>query len=258
MQISDQDNQRLHRKLPIDDDEKILGVYRHHWFAYASNWAVGIIIVIIIMALAIALTSIVGGDNGMAQHRGMIIGIAASFSVLILLGTCVPVYLRSQEQVVLTEEALLQMLQPSLFASKIDQLNLQHLTDVSVRQGFMGTMLGYGHITVETPGEQDNYEFYMLPDPHQVAKAIVSAHENYNAALQAGRVHTTIGEPAPAAAPQIDPEQYQQFLEYQRMVAQQKQEQAAGQNVTAPEQPPAAYPPSASTDGAPQDSSQPQ
>jgi len=239
MQISDQDNQRLHRKLPIDDDETILGVYRHHWFAYASNWVLGIVIVIIIMALAVALTSIAGSGAGMDQYKGVIIGIAAGFSVLILLGTCVPVYLRSQEQVVLTEEALLQMLQPSLFASKIDQINLQHITDVSVRQGFMGTLLGYGHITVETPGEQDNYEFYMLPDPHQVAKAIVSAHENYNAALQAGRIRTTLGEaPAATEAPQIDPQQYQQFLEYQRMVEQQKREAQAGQQADGGEQPP--------------------
>ncbi len=221
MLIKDKDNHYLHSKLPIDADEKILAVYKHHWFAYASNWLVGIGLVIIIMAIAIALTSLSGTEGTVAQHKGQIIAGAAGFSVLILLGTMLPVYLRSQEQLVLTEEALLQVLQPSLFASKIDQLNLQHIDDVSVRQDFFGTMLGYGHLTIETPGEQDNYEFYMLPDPHRSAREISQAHENYDAALQAGRMPTTLGEAPRAVVPQIDPAQYQQFLEFQQMQARQ-------------------------------------
>ncbi len=224
MQLTEKNNAILHRKLPIDQDEKIIGIYKHHWFAYASNWLVGIFIVIVIMALAIAFTAISGSDGAIAAHKSQIIGGAAAFCVLVLLGTLLPVYLRSQEQLVLTEEALLQVLQPSLFSSKIDQLNLQRMDDVSVQQDFLGTMLGYGHITIETPGEQDNYEFVMLPKPQEIAREITRAHENYVAALQSGRLSTTLGEaPSPAVAPPVDPAQYQQFLAYQQMVnAQQK------------------------------------
>ena len=58
----------------------------------------------------------------------------------------------------------------------------------------------------------------------------MQAHENYEAALQGGRMPTTLGYQAAQQpqAPTIDPEQYQQFLQYQQMVARQKQEQAAG------------------------------
>lgn len=228
MQVTEKNNAILHRKLPIDQDEKIIAIFKHHWFAYASSWLVGIFIVIVIMALAIAFTAISGSDGAIAAHKSQIIGGAAAFCVLVLLGTLLPVYLRSQEQLVLTEEALLQVLQPSLFSSKIDQLNLQRMDDVSVRQDFLGTILGYGHITIETPGEQDNYEFVMLPKPQEIAREISRAHENYAAALQSGRLSSTLGEaPSQAAAPPVDPAQYQQFLAYQQMVKQ--QEANAGQ-----------------------------
>jgi hypothetical protein len=226
MPISPRTDKYLHSKLPIDEDEKILAIYKHHWFAYASSWIVGIIVAVLIMGVAFAFASVSPTDSGQAmltQNQTVILVGAGVLSTAILLGTCIPVYLRSQEQLVLTEEALLQVLQPSLFSSKIDQVGLQHITDVSVNQDFFGTLLGFGHITLETPGEQNNYKFAMLPDPHRAAREIIAAHENYDAALQAGRVKTTIGSALPEA-PQIDPQQYQQFLQYQQMVAQQKQQ----------------------------------
>jgi uncharacterized membrane protein YdbT with pleckstrin-like domain len=225
MQVSDKNNRLLHNKLPIDEDEKILGIYKHHWFAYVSSWLLAAVIVIIIMGLAVVFTVIGGSEGALAQHKSQIISGAAVFCVVVLLATLVPVYLRSQEQMVLTEEALLQVLQPSLFSSKIDQLNLQRMDDVSVRQDFLGTVLGYGRITIETPGEQDNYEFVMLPRPQEIAREITRAHENYVAALQSGRLSSSLGSSPQQAVPsQIDPAQYEQLLQYQRMV---KAQQAA-------------------------------
>lgn len=235
MPIDQNTDTALHRKLPIDGDEKILAVYRHHWFAYASIWFTAFIIVAAILSLAGLLTTVGGSTNSLADHRLAVIGGAAVFCAFVLLGACIPAYLRSQEQLVLTEEALLQVLQPSLFSSKVDQLNLHRIDDISVRQDFFGTMFGYGHMTIETPGEQDNYEFFMLPQCHEAARTLSQAKENYEAALGAGRLHTTLGEPQQPAVPAIDPQQYQQFLEYQQMVARQQQEQAAA--APAPVQP---------------------
>lgn len=232
MNVNPKTDQLLHSKLPIEADEKILAVYRHHWFAYASNWIVAGFLVFIILIAATLLVAYGGsqaGSNSVAFRQAVVVG-AGILSVLIVLGASVPVYLRSQEQLVLSEEALMQVLRPSLFASKIDQLNLQRMDDISVHQGFLGSILGYGHITIETPGEQDNYEFLMLPTPHDAAREITHARENYEAAMQSGRLKTTLGEPQ-AQAPTIDPEQYNEFLQFQRMQAR----QAAQQQTAAPE-----------------------
>lgn len=235
MPIDEQTNLRLHKKLPIDEDESVLAVYRHHWFAYASNWILGGLLVVVIMGLAVGVVAFGGSNSSIDQYKAAILGGAALFSLLILLGTYIPVYLRSQEQLVLTDEALFQVLQPSLFASKVDQLNLQRIDDVSVHQDFLGTLFGYGHLTIETPGEQDNYEFFMLPNAQDVARDISNARENYEAAMQSGRLPTTLGQPQPAV-PTIDPQHYQEFLAYEQQKAQ--QEQPAMPSVP-PEQPPA-------------------
>jgi hypothetical protein len=229
MQVSPRTDQWLHSKLPIDNDEKILAVYRHHWFAYAASWVMGVVIAALIVGVAIVLTMF-GGDAGpIAPYRAQVLSAAVALAILILGGSFVPVYLRSQEQLVLTEEAILQVLQPSLFASKIDQVGLQHIADVSVRQDMFGTILGYGHITIETPGEQNNYIFTIVPQPHLVAREVIQAHENYNAALQGGLMPTTLGRQV-VKVPTIDPQQYQQFLAYQQMVNQQQAASPAAQD----------------------------
>ena len=221
MQVTPKNDQFLHHKLPIDDDEKILAVYRHHWFAYAVNWIIGIFIVVLAMAFTVAFVLTAGSDSSITQYKGPIFVAVSVFCVLVLMGTAIPVYLRSQEQIVLTEQAMVQMLQPSLFASKVDHVNLQRIDDVSVRQDFLGTLLGYGHLTIETPGEQDNYEFAMLPKPHDAVREITAAKESYDAAIQAGLVKTNYSGAQQAQAPAIDPQQYEQFLQWQKWQTQQ-------------------------------------
>lgn len=230
MQVTPKEDAILHQKLPIDADEKILAVYKHHWFAYATSIMIGVAVAAIIVVLAVALTTTGNTDSTFVQYKTQIIAAASLFSVLVLAGTAMPVYLRSQEQVVLTEEALVQVLRPTLFANKIDQLGLRHIADVSVTQDFLGTMFGFGHITIETPGEQDNYRFSMLTNPHESARQIIAAHENFDAALHSGRMPSNlerVAQPTPQV-PVIDPAQYQQFLQYQQMVARQQQEQQFG------------------------------
>lgn len=231
MQISPQEERFLHQRLPIDDDEQVLGIFRHHWFVYVMSWAMGVLIALLVIGVAIALTLV--GEGTVFEDRGpQVLAVAAGFSLLIIAGSFVPVYLRAQEQLVLTEESLLQVLQPSLFSSKVDQLSLQHIADVSVRQDFLGSIFGYGHITVETPGEQANFVFLVIARPDVAAREIMAAHEDYVAALEGGFMPSGLaikrgGEHRMA---DIDPEQYKQFLQYQQMVARQRQEQREQQN----------------------------
>jgi hypothetical protein len=240
MKPSDNLNAQLHKRLPIDDEEQILAVFRHHWFAYFSLWSVALILVLAIMGLA-AILSMPATDatNALSDHRPAILAGAGVLSMVVLLFCGIPVWLRMQEQLVLTDEALLQILQPSLFASKISQLSLPHVADASVRRDFFGTVLGYGKVTIETPGEQDNYEFIMVSQPENVVKQIITAHENYTSALESGRMPTTwrgasMQQPAQQAPVQLSAEEYQKFLDYQRS-AQAAQPTAAAP--TAPQPP---------------------
>ena len=231
MQVSPQVDRFLHQKLPIDDDEKVLGLYKHHWFIYVLSWTVGIAVAVLVMVVTVVLTLVGGADIGIEGRESQVIAIGGLFALIVLAGSFIPVYLRAQEQLVLTEESLLQILQPSLFANKVDQLGLQHIADVSVRQDLFGMMFGYGNIIVETPGEQNNFVFIVVPNADKAAREIMAAHEDYVAALEGGYMpsalsdrHRQAREAAQQPPAQIDPEQYQQFLAYQQMVNQQRQQ----------------------------------
>lgn len=214
MQITPQMEKALHQALPIDENEKILAVYKHHWWAYVSLLLVTFFVVAAVLATA-ALLLLTGGDSLNDQARTGLLAGALLLSVVVLLGGMVPVYLKSQERLVLTDEALVQVLQPAIMSTRIEQLGLNDLANISVHNDFLGGILGYSHLNIETPGEQNNFFFRVLGSAKEAAREIAAAHENYEAALEGGRLKSTLGEQQ--AAPQIDPVEYQEFLKYQAM-----------------------------------------
>jgi hypothetical protein len=221
MAIDPKLNAQLHKRLPIGDDEEILGVFRHHWFVYVSIWFIGFFAVIAIMASAVAFTAPTGDiDSTTNQYRSIILAGAGFLSALAAVATTIPAWLKSQEQLVVTDEAVLQVLQPSLFGSKVSQLSLQHVADVSVRKDFFGSLLGFGAVTIETPGEQANYTFSAIPSPDAAAKVLIEAHENFIAALESGRLPTSIRKDGQQGhSVTVDSAEYQKFLDYQQYQA---------------------------------------
>ena len=238
MTISPAQDKQCHEALPIDADEKVLSIYRHHAIAYVQPILTAVLVIILLMGLAVLVSSHTsfGGDPIVpVDYQRYVYGTAIVLSVVTALFTAMPVWLRMQEYLVLTDEAVLQVLQPALFSSKVSQIGLEHLSDVSVRQDFLGTIFGYGKLTIETPGEQDDYEYMYLPHPRDAAREITEAHENFAAALESGRLPTTMGTPPAAAASAIvppegkvavDAQEYQAFLRFQQQGRQQPTEES--------------------------------
>jgi len=229
MKVTPAQDSFFHNKLPIDSDEAILGVYRHHPIAYIIPLLIALFVIAVIVGLALALTNVPTDGTAIIDptYRSYIVMGVGIFSLLVLVFTYIPVWTKMQDQLVLTNESLIQILQTSLFSDKISQLGLQNFADVTVRTGFWGNLLGFGHITVETPGEQDNFEYGYLPNANEAARQITEAHEIFVAALEAGRLHpetlagpgsswTTAQTPNAPAPIVVDPVEYQKFLEYQR------------------------------------------
>ncbi|MGB4966807.1 MAG: PH domain-containing protein [Candidatus Saccharimonadales bacterium] len=232
-----------HGKLPIGKDEKILAIYRHHWFVYVQIWSLALFAMLAIAFLASLMSSSATTTNGATSpYRQVIIAATALFAILAGLFALIPTWLKSQERLILTEESLLQVLQPGIFANKVSQVGLQHVNDVSVRQGFFGHMFNFGGLTVETPGEQQNYIFPMVSEAQLAAREIIEAHESYDAALQGGRVPTTYGSATELSAKpvmQVDQQQYEEFLAFkQAMEAQKTAESRSDTVTTAPVSPP--------------------
>ncbi len=229
MTIDEKLSKKLHSSLPISGDEKILAVFRHHWFAYATIILAAAVAIIALWATAFMFASTFASQDATraAEYNNMAIVAAGLTSLFIIVGATIPLMMRAGEHLVVTDEAVFQVLQPSVFNSKISQLSLAHVNDVSVRRDFFGTILGYGTVTIETPGEQANYHFRAAERPDVAAKEIVEAHENFAAALESGRVPTNFNKMPEAAETlptghtvNVDAAQYQEFLDYQQFKAQ--------------------------------------
>ena len=97
------------------------------------------------------------------------------FSVVL---TAVAAFLYTNNVVIITSEKVTQQLYLSLFNKKISQLSIADVQDVTVKQqGILAHIFNYGTITIETAGEQANYNFTFTPEPYEVAKDLVGSHE---------------------------------------------------------------------------------
>ncbi len=106
--------------------------------------------------------------------------IIASFIVLIIVVALIAGRIYKTNELILTNENIIQILQFGLFNRQISRLNLAKIQDVSVDQvGILANMMGYGTLDVETAGEQSNFRFKYTPRPNVMAKTIIEAHEDY-------------------------------------------------------------------------------
>lgn len=219
MSVTDQQSRYCHELLPIDKDEQVLGLYRHHVFAYILPLLIAGFLVTLLIGLTLLMTRTYGfGSEPIIapEYQQYAYQAVAVMSVLVFLFAYIPVFLRIQEKLVLTEESVFQVLQPSLFSHKISQVGLDHIADVTIHQDLIGNLLGYGSITIETPGEQNNYVYLYLPHPRRVAREIIEAQEEFSAALEGGYLQSKHPKAVQPQSITVDPAQYQAFLEYQK------------------------------------------
>lgn len=150
---------------------------------------VGLVIVLLtggFVTIALLLVSGVVAGIDLTQVFGPNAGSVRSLLVIgCLLGaigtvitTAIAAFLYVSNVIFVTSEKIAQVLYLSLFNRKISQLSIGDVQDVTVSQkGILAHIFNYGTLVIETAGEQQNYSFTYVPDPYQVSKMIVGAHE---------------------------------------------------------------------------------
>ena len=148
-----------------------IGLYAYYIFS-------GLIIVSLLVGLffSVSTDQQLGGDIPQSIYIG-----GFSFVIfVVLLFSYVGVYVYKRNELIVTNENILQILQFGLFNQQVSQLNLAKIQDVSVdRAGILQTYFNYGTLVIETAGEASNYNFKYTPDPSRVAKVIIEAHEDF-------------------------------------------------------------------------------
>jgi uncharacterized membrane protein YdbT with pleckstrin-like domain len=174
---------KLQQLMELDDDEQIVTEIRRHPIGLVAVYASG---------LFIAATILIGGVLfGLWLERqpditstssipfGTILAVvSAVVSAVVLFFTYVLAYIYKNNVIIVTNEKIVQLLYRNLVDRKISQLSLGDLEDVTVEQrGIFARIFKFGTLTIETAGEQNNYNFSYTPYPYDTAKHIVAARE---------------------------------------------------------------------------------
>lgn len=172
-------------RVEFDQNEVLIREVRKHPFGLFLILAGGIL-----GFIATVLVLIVGGATynfdgireifglSTSSMQALTVSVGFFMAVFVVLLTTVAAYLYTNNVVLVTSEKITQQLYLSLFNRKISQLSIADVQDVTVRQqGIFAHIFNYGTLTIETAGEQSNYTFTFTPDPYEVGKDLVGAHE---------------------------------------------------------------------------------
>jgi uncharacterized membrane protein YdbT with pleckstrin-like domain len=176
--------------------ETVIRKINRHWIALAPVVAAAAIIVVAVIAMTYLFGRYRSDFPSSFTAAGMagVAGIALVLAFLLLYGGF---WVYRRNFLVLTNQHLVRVEQKGLFARSVSQLSLSRVQDVSgAVSGFLPTVLGFGDITVETAGAEDNFVFTTVPRPSEMSAACLKAHEEF-----APRDEDTPMRPAQPPAP---------------------------------------------------------
>lgn len=165
--------------LKLDKNEQVIQRIRRHPIGLYGIYTAGLlgsVTVLYLLFIALSSNSSIIGDISTSM-AGVTAGVIVLF---IMLFTYIGAFVYRSNELVVTNENIIQVLQFSVLSRQVSQLNLAKIQDVSVDQnGLLANLFGYGTIEIETAGEASNFKFVFTSDPNKVAKIVIEAHEDY-------------------------------------------------------------------------------
>ncbi|MBA3757386.1 PH domain-containing protein [Candidatus Saccharibacteria bacterium] len=166
----------------LQSGESVLTVIKRHPIGLVLIYLQAIAAVAaMIFILAILTPGFFGGLSGQTYSIVTIV----SFLLLVLL-VFVLILVTSiywQNKLILTDRAVIQILQTGPFQQKVSRLSFADIEDVTSEQkGLIPTIFNYGILHIETSGELKNFAFRYTPDSNKYASAVINARHQFTAA----------------------------------------------------------------------------
>ncbi len=165
-----------------DASEVIMMQTTRHWIGLVGVYggtALGIVILLVTYGF-------ITTDQTIAEMFGLSGAAIRSIGGLVVLILTVLIgvigllsgYVYNKSRLILTNQKVVFINYKSLINRQISQLNIGEVEDVSVAQpNIIQRIFKTGIITIETAGEQHNYNFNYANKPHEFAHKTVQAHE---------------------------------------------------------------------------------
>jgi membrane protein YdbS with pleckstrin-like domain len=138
--------------------ETILYRAHYHWIIYRFS------IIVVILAVALGAAALYAKNAQAGEEVGRPLGwLAAAFVVLALLAFLWRRFRSSLDEFVVTNRRVIRRV--GLWAREIQQAPLEKIQDITIEQGNVGRMLGYGTVILETASEKGMLTFPYLTSP---------------------------------------------------------------------------------------------
>lgn len=147
------------------------------WFIYAAA-ILAVVVILGTMGLLFTDNSLFGsaGVSEGAKGLGFLVALIVSGLILVIAIAAKTVYQKSR--MILTNQKIVFIQYHSLFSREVSQLNIGEVEDVNVAQrSIWDRIFKKGSVTIETAGEQNNYVFTHVANPHDFARVTIQAHE---------------------------------------------------------------------------------
>jgi membrane protein YdbS with pleckstrin-like domain len=138
---------------------------RYHWVIYRSSLLV--LLLAVLLALSAAYAWRVGPDARIARGTGIA---ALAFGLIAGLMALVRRIRISADEFVVTNRRVIRKV--GLVSREIEQAPLDKIQDITVEQGGLGRLLGFGSVTLETASERGSLLFPTIAHPEGLRNAL--------------------------------------------------------------------------------------
>jgi len=139
-------------------NERILFRARYHWVFYRFS------IIVMVLAVALAIAALYAKNAQAADEVGRpLFWIAAAFAAISLASFAMLRFRANLDEFVVTNRRVIRKV--GIFSREIQQAPIEKVQDITVEQGILGRMLGYGTVIVETASEKGMLVFPSVAQP---------------------------------------------------------------------------------------------
>ena len=158
--------------------EEIIFHLRRHWFIFFKI----AVLFIVLMTAPIALYVLIRltTPTFLANPTGeAIFTVALLIYYLAMLAFIFTMWTETYLDVwTITTYRIINREQNGLFNRVVSELDLYRVQDVTAEQkGFFATILGYGHVYIQSAGAKERFVFEQISDPYRIAKIIQQLDE---------------------------------------------------------------------------------
>ncbi len=138
---------------------------RYHWTIYRASLT--LLVLSVLLGVASLYASRASPGSGVARPVGFL---ALGFLVLGGIGLLLRWLRAEADEFVVTNRRVIRKV--GLFAREIEQAPLEKIQDITVDQGMMGRLLGWGTVTIETASERGSMTFPRIANPEAFRNAL--------------------------------------------------------------------------------------